>query len=157
MRNLLLPMALLLATALIVPPAVASGAEIDATAYTTAMLRAVNAERASRGLDGLTTAPLLRPAGQAWAEHLAQDTESLTHRPAATLVRDATGDWDTIGENLSRFAPGGDEKADVGLVMEAFMASPAHRENVLGAYRSLDTAVSTDGDGAVYLVLTFIG
>ncbi|MDQ1541859.1 MAG: hypothetical protein QOH29_2585 [Actinomycetota bacterium] len=83
---------------------------------------ATNAARASAGLPPLAANAQLNAVAQAWANHLAA-AGVLSHNPA--LRTQVTG-WRVLGENVGM-------AGDVPTVQRLFMASPAHRANILDA------------------------
>lgn len=83
---------------------------------------ATNAARASAGLPPLALNAQLNAVAQAWANHLAA-AGVLSHNPA--LRTQVTG-WRVLGENVGM-------AGDVPTVQALFMASPAHRANILDA------------------------
>jgi hypothetical protein len=81
---------------------------------------ATNAARASAGLPALAANAQLNAVAQAWANHLAA-AGVLSHNPA--LRTQVTG-WQVLGENVGM-------AGDIPTVQKLFMASPAHRANIL--------------------------
>lgn len=97
-------------------PAVAR-ADVDAEA---AFVAAANRERAEVGLPSLAVADDLVAVARAHGATMA-DGEDLHHNPALTSD---VADWQRVGENVGR-------GPDVDVIHTAFMASPAHRANIL--------------------------
>ncbi len=81
---------------------------------------ATNAARASSGLPSLATNAQLNAVAQAWANQLAA-AGVLSHNPG--LRSQVTG-WQVLGENVGM-------AGDIPTVQRLFMASPAHRANIL--------------------------
>jgi uncharacterized protein YkwD len=105
----------------------------------------VNASRSTAGL------PTLLPRGdaidkaQAWAEHMAANG-AIGH---SDLPAGMINDWKALGENVG-VGP------SIDAVQEAFLASPAHRANILDPrYNSLGTGVAVGADGRTYVVQVF--
>jgi hypothetical protein len=107
-----------------------------ALASSNAMVAATNASRSAAGLPALQENSQLDAVAQGWANKLAA-TQVLAHNPS--LSSQITG-WSTIGENVGM-------GADVATLEQAFMASPAHKANILsGAFTQVGvgSASSTD-------------
>lgn len=83
----------------------------------------INALRAERGLNALTTDPELELTATAWAAHMSQ-TQDLEH--AEDLSLGVSTDWRKLGENVG-VAP--EEQLDE--LFEAFVASPTHLANLV--------------------------
>ena len=71
---------------------------------------------------------------------------TLYHTPDSTLAWRVTN-WTRLGENVGY---GG----DVGSLHQAFMNSPAHRDNVLGRYRHVGVGVHKD-NGIMWVTIIF--
>jgi uncharacterized protein YkwD len=85
-----------------------------------ALVSATNSSRSAAGLAALTESSQLDAVAQGWANKLAA-SQVLAHNP--NLESQITG-WTTIGENVGM-------GADVPTLEQAFMASPAHKANIL--------------------------
>lgn len=90
----------------------------------------VNISRAQAGLKPLNMDPPLAGKAQAWADHLAT-TGTLAHSALAEGVPDT---WIRIGENVGR-------GPSIPAIHDGYMASPAHRTNIL------DTGFTNIGTG----------
>ncbi|EGZ30306.1 hypothetical protein PHYSODRAFT_353745, partial [Phytophthora sojae] len=107
--------------------------------YYQQMLDAVNAERAKAGLKPLCTNSKLQAAAKRHSDDMAKNNY-MAHDGAdgstmSQRVTDAGYDWGAVAENVAA----GQE--DVKSVMESWMNSPGHRENILGAdYTMLGTS-----------------
>ena len=101
-------------TAVAASPAAASGP------YTSNILSAVNSQRAAHGLRPYVLRSDLSSVAYGWSRHMAS-TSSLSHNPGLTTQ---ITNWRWVGENVG-YGP------DWSTVMAAFMASPAHRANIL--------------------------
>lgn len=110
-----------------------------------------NRARRNHGLPGLRASALLNRSARAKARRLAR-TGVLDHGLWWKLIwRVAGRRYGTIGENIAR----GQDNAD--RVVSAWMASPAHRENILaGKYTHLGVGHARRG-GADYWVQHFGG
>ena len=144
------------ANATVAPSAAALPAVADAT------LCLLNGERADRGLPPLAPNPKLTGAATAYAQdlvdgsyfsHTGRDGSDVRQRieRVGYLPRDAG--W-LLGENL---AWGTGALATPGAIMQAWMNSPGHRDNILNPeYREIGIGVVTgnpsraDGAGATY-------
>jgi uncharacterized protein YkwD len=125
-----------------------------ATAVDREHVRAINSARASAGTSPVRACPSLRRAAQAHAHDLAV-SGVLSHAGTdgstpGSRARSAGYRVDGIGENVAVGYPG------VVQVMEAWLASPGHRANLLhGAYRHVGVATTASADGQVYWVQVF--
>ena len=81
---------------------------------------ATNAARAAAGLPALALDAQLTAVAQGWANQLAA-AGTLSHNPA---LRTQVTNWNVLGENVGM-------AGDIPSVQAAFMASPAHRDNIL--------------------------
>jgi uncharacterized protein YkwD len=112
----------------------------DAFAY----LSRLNAERHAHGLPSLTMRSDLNGVAQRWAAHMAA-AHALSHNPG--LVSQVA-DWQAVGENVGS----GPTVADIDA---AFMASPAHRGNVLDRTYN-DVGIGTvRSDGVLWITVDF--
>jgi len=94
---------------------------------------ATNAARASAGLPALALDGQLTAVAQAWANQLAA-AGTLSHNPA---LRTQVTNWNVLGENVGM-------AGDIPSVQAAFMASPAHRDNILDPrYTQMGVASAT--------------
>ncbi|KUF79289.1 hypothetical protein AM587_10011430 [Phytophthora nicotianae] len=100
--------------------------------YLSAMLARVNQERAAYGLPALCTNKKLQAAAQGhsddqaandYMDHTGTDGTSVSER-----ITRSGYDWSAVAENVAAGQP------DVDSVMENWMNSPGHRENILGDY-----------------------
>jgi Cysteine-rich secretory protein family len=101
-------------TAVAASPAAAAGP------YTSNILSSVNSARAAHGLRPYALRSDLSSVAYSWSQHMAA-TGTLSHNPRLTTQ---VTNWRWVGENVG-YAP------DWKTVMAAFMASPAHRANIL--------------------------
>lgn len=109
------------------PAAVSSGA-----ASPNSLESLVNAERAKAGKQPFITSETLRSSACAKADHmLAQDYWAHTSPDGVTpwtFIEQAGYRYTTAGENLAKSYP------DDASLIDAWMNSPSHRENVLGDF-----------------------
>ncbi|EEY56883.1 SCP-like extracellular protein [Phytophthora infestans T30-4] len=108
------------------------------------MLARVNQERAAHGLPALCTNKKLQDAAQRHSNdqaasnfmgHTGTDGTSVSER-----ITRANYDWSAVAENVAA------GQADVDSVMENWMNSPGHRENILGDYTMLGCAYAHHAD-----------
>ena len=94
----------------------------DAGAIGADLRRALNEVRAAEGLAPLATDPVLAAMGQGWAAELAAEG-GLRH---SALIYEVIDDpaWTAAGENVG-YGP------TVDALVDAFVASPSHRENIV--------------------------
>jgi peptidoglycan hydrolase-like protein with peptidoglycan-binding domain len=118
----------------------AHAATSDAFAY----LSKLNAERKAHGLPALTLRSDLTSVAQSWAGHMAS-ARLLSHNPRLTTqVRN----WLAVGENVGA----GPTVTSLDL---AFMASPAHRSNVLDrTYRDIGIG-TVRSNGVLWITVDF--
>ncbi|MFI8105926.1 CAP domain-containing protein [Streptomyces sp. NPDC086023] len=120
-------------------PTVATGRALEVT-------RLVNSERAAAGCPALKTDPALSKAAQAYSNTLAA-TGVLSHTgPDGSQPADRVGAagyaWSRTGENIATGQP------DAAAVMDSWMNSPGHRENILNcAFTEIGVGVTTTGGG----------
>jgi hypothetical protein len=106
---------------------------------------AANASRQAEGLPALVMSPALSEKAQAWAVELAR-RQSLSH---SVLTDDAPEGWLKLGENVGR-------GPSIEAIQDGFMASPAHRANVLDpSFNWIGTGVATASDGTIFVVQVF--
>jgi uncharacterized protein YkwD len=143
-------MSLLAAFALALP-APSSWSVDDATA--SALIAAHNKERADRKLPPLVAEPRLTAAAKAHAADMASH-HKMTHdgSDGSTLIDRVkrTGyNYLKTGENVA------DGQETVVAVMDAWMNSPHHRENILGDFTEVGVAVGKADDGTPYWCVDF--
>lgn len=128
---------------------------VEAQVYRTAVLALVNQERVQRGLDPVTTNATLESQAEQYACELIQyDYFDHVNPVTGSHLADRAADFGyaywNIGENL---AAGYESPARV---MEGWMNSPAHRDNILNpAYTELGIAVRVGGSYGLYWVQEF--
>ncbi len=106
----------------------------------------INAERSAQGLTPLTADPQLTDVARGWSAQMAADNR-LSHNP--NLSTQVTGNWRKLGENVG-------VGTSVDQIAAAFMASPAHRANILDpAFRLVGLGVEAAADGTLWVTEVF--
>jgi len=106
---------------------VAVGSTSSAVAAPGTWLSRINTYRAQNGLVPLAEDPVTSLVAQTWTQTMAA-TNTLAHNPL--LGQQVTTPWTRLGENVGY---GGDEAS----LFQAFLGSPGHRANILGAYNAI--------------------
>lgn len=128
---------LLTAASLVAPP--------PALADSGSFVSMINAERASAGLPALSTSGELASVAAGWSDRMAS-SGTLAHNPG--LASQVSG-YRFVGENVG-YGP------DSGTIHGAFMASPAHRANILDDdYTQVGVAVTTGEGGRIWVTEVF--
>ncbi|CAH0522126.1 unnamed protein product [Peronospora belbahrii] len=113
--------------------------------YEAIMLERVNLERGAQGLAPLCTNSKLRLAAQLHSDDQAandfMDHTGSDGRTVVDRVSAAGYDWRGVAENVAA------GQIDVTEVMDAWMNSEGHRENILGDYTMLGSAYAYTPDG----------
>jgi uncharacterized protein YkwD/putative cell wall-binding protein len=104
----------------------------------------INAERAAAGLNTLAVDASLAGVARGWSAGMG-GRDSLAHNP--DYAAQITLPWQRVGENvgvttLAGFAP--DSLVDT--LHAAFMASPGHRDNVMGEFNAVGVGVVVTAD-----------
>ena len=109
------------------------------------ILADTNEFRAANGLAPLKLTPSISAVAQAWTQHQA-DTYTMDHNP--NYGSQMPAGWSLAGENVAAgYAPQD--------VVNAWIASPGHRANLLGNYTDLGVGYAVDGDGSAYFTQNF--
>ncbi|KAL3665513.1 hypothetical protein V7S43_009548 [Phytophthora oleae] len=113
--------------------------------YFSAMLAAVNKERAANGLSALCMNKKLQNAAQRHSDDQAKNNfmahDGSDGSTMSKRVTDAGYQWNAVAENVAA------GQVDVDAVMESWMNSPGHRANILGAdYTMFGTAYVYNAD-----------
>ena len=120
-------------TGLVVPTETSTSASARQTITPNSLESLVNAERTKAGKQLFTTNETLRSSACAKADHmLSQDYWAHTSPDGVTpwtFIEKAGYRYTTAGENLARSYP------DDASLVDAWMNSPSHRENVLGDFQ----------------------
>lgn len=107
---------------------------------------AINQLRASKGLGTLTVDTNLSNIAQTWAVTMAQQ-DTIFHR--SNLADSVTIDWKRLGENVG-VGP------SVGNLMDAFIASPHHYENLVDpSFTRIGVGTVRTPDGLMYTAHEF--
>ena len=107
----------------------------------------VNGVRADAGLPPLAVDGELTAVARAWADQMA-GANRISHNP--NLAGQVSAPWLKIGENVGT-------GAEVGAVMNAFVNSPAHYENIVdGEYEYIGVGVTYGSDGRMYTAHVFM-
>lgn len=94
----------------------------------------INGERWSRGIEPLPFHTILRDQGRNWSATMAW-FDALNHDPdLAAEASAAWAGWTGIAENVGR-------GTSIEAIHQAFMASPAHRANALGSWRTVGVGI----------------
>ena len=124
------------------PPACPAAA---GDAVTSVIFNQVNADRAVSGLRSLSWNGQLACLAAGWSAQMAA-SGNLVHNDLNAIIRSpGYGGYRTLGENILRGANGmtGDQ------MEAAWMASPAHRANILSsAFTSIGIGLAVSPDGA---------
>ncbi|GMF12644.1 unnamed protein product [Phytophthora lilii] len=106
--------------------------------FLSAMLARVNKERAAEGLPPVCANKKLQSSSQRHSDDMAANNymahDGTDGSTMSTRITDTGYDWSAVGENVAA----GQE--DVDSVMDAWMHSPEHRENIMGEYTMLGVA-----------------
>jgi len=133
---------LLVFLALTTTHAAASAADTEAE-----MLARINASRTARGLGPLAVNAALAAHARRHSQAMAQSGE-LFHSSAAEMRAAAGSGWTALAENVGR-------GSDVAGIHAAFMASPSHRNNILGGFDYVGIGIA-ESDGLVYVTVVFM-
>ena len=116
-----------------------------------AVIDAMNGDRAANGLGALCGDGQLAGFAQDWANWMAQNG-SLTHQDLNRILAATT--FNTIAENILD----GAASLTPGQMESAWMQSPPHRENILnGTYRAAGVGIAYSPDGRVWVAVDFGG
>ena len=118
--------------------------------YESSLYASINGARAQAGLPGLSAAPGLADVARGWAKTMSA-AGSLSHNPNLASQIEASGapGWTTAAENVGVGGP-----ADG--IFTAYMASPAHRDNILrSTVDSVGLGAVRTSDGRVWDVMVF--
>jgi uncharacterized protein YkwD len=130
-----------------VPPAAAA----DCDGSGSAVIDAMNGDRAANGVGALCGNGQLAGFAQDWANWMAQNG-SLTHQDLNRILAATT--YNTIAENILD----GAATLSPDQMESAWMQSPPHRENILnGTYRAAGVGIAYSPDGRVWVAVDFGG
>lgn len=124
------------------PPACAAPAAPN-DLVTAPIFEQVNVQRAAAGLKALTWNPQLYCLATDWSSQMAR-TGDLHHRDLNVTIRSAGYNaYRTLGENVLRGPMGMSGQA----MVDAWMASPAHRANILSpSFTSIGIGLAVSAD-----------
>lgn len=122
------------------PPAIAADAPSEAT-----FVELINKSRADDGLGNLAVYWDLEDDARSHSDTMML-SDTLYHNPD---LRNVTTGWQSLGENVGY-------GYDVGLLHDAFMASPGHRSNILGNYNYVGIGTSIESDGTIWVTVVFM-
>jgi uncharacterized protein YkwD len=130
---------------LLTRPADAVQVEDEARLY-----QLTNQARAEAGLPPLAYDPVAVLIARSWAEGMGHRGH-LGHNPyiVRAVSTYITPSWQRIGENVG-------EASSVDEVHAAYMSSPAHRANILGAFDRMGVAAVRAADGRLWTSVVFI-
>ena len=119
---------------------------------------AINSERAAAGRAALAHDPGLSTVARVRSLDMATDDYFGHVSPSGETVVDLMIAFEVpfgaLGENLANVS--GDVERSVAIAMEALMASPVHRDNILGgAYTRVGVGVAVTAEGAVIITMLF--
>ena len=106
----------------------------------------MNADRAQQGLAALTVDPQLTAVARNWSDTIERNG-GLSHNPG--IEGELPAGWTRWGENVGT-------GPSVASLEAAFMASPDHRANILGAYSLVGVGVDVTGDGIIWVTVDFV-
>ncbi|CAH0482434.1 unnamed protein product [Peronospora belbahrii] len=113
--------------------------------YASAMLMAVNKQRATKGLSPLCLNKKLHNAAMGhsldMAAHDYMDHEGSDGSRLSQRITQAGYDWEAVAENVAA------GQVDVDEVMEGWIKSPGHLENIMGDYTMFGSAYAFNKDG----------
>ncbi|KAG1704591.1 hypothetical protein DVH05_028543 [Phytophthora capsici] len=113
--------------------------------YASAMLAAVNKQRATKGLKALCLNKKLHAAAQRHSDDMAaKDYMAHDGSDGSTMserITQAGYDWTSVAENVAA------GQIDVDAVMVAWINSPEHLENIMGDYTMFGSAYAFNKEG----------
>ena len=148
-RVLTLAATIIAALSLLVAPAAAQTYEVDAEQ---AFLDAINASRSAEGLPALVMNAELQGIARGWTDVMNRD-DDLKHNPS--YAEQYTGQWNRMGENVGYTRRNASNEQMVAVLHQAFMDSPGHRANILGAYNQAGIGVVRDGN-TMWVTVNFL-
>jgi uncharacterized protein YkwD len=111
----------------------------------------MNGDRRAAGLGALCGNSQLAGYAQSWANWMAQNL-SLTHQDLNNVLAGTT--FNRLAENLLSGPTG----LGAGEMESSWMASPAHRENIMnGSYFAAGVGIAYSGDGRMWVAVEFGG
>jgi uncharacterized protein YkwD len=133
--------------ALLIPSGIASA---DTYSEERDLFNATNADRAANGRAALSYDAAASSVARAWSQEMAA-SRSLRHNPnlAAQVGSRVTSAWTRIGENVG-------VGYDIPSLERAFMNSPGHRANILGAYNRVGVGTARSSDNRLWVTVVFV-
>lgn len=120
------------------------------------LVERMNAERVSRGLAPMAADAVLTEVGRDWSKRMIADG-GLKHRPMSDLAKLVPDSWQRLGENVGfTFKHEASETELADRLHAAFMASPGHRDNILGDYNFVGVGVERTPDTAMWVTVNFM-
>ncbi len=113
------------------------------------VVEAINAARASAGLDPLAPDPALQDSAATWARVMAGGG-GLSHGDFAGRIG-AIFPRTAAGEDVAEGQPTPDA------VVAAWMSSPPHRANILGPFNKVGAGSALDAAGSLFWCVDFVG
>jgi uncharacterized protein YkwD len=111
----------------------------------------VNNERAAHGLGPVNWNDQLGSLAQSWSQHMAA-TGSVGHQNLQAIVDSGFGGFSVLAENVLK----GSCSMSAGQMHQAWMNSPPHRANILGAFSAIGIGIACNG-GTLYATEDFGG
>lgn len=113
----------------------------------------INVARAAAGKSPLAVDVELTGVARSWSGVMASKA-TMFHNP--DLAQQVTSDWTRLGENVGRSIKTGATTSElVARLHDAFMNSPAHRENILGDYNQVGAGVVVTAAGEMWVTVNF--
>jgi len=108
----------------------------------------IEVERVSNGLPPLAVDPMVSAEARQWSGGMAL-FDTLAHSASVgAQIAAVDPQWQALGENVG-------EGTSPQSIAAAFMASPHHRANILGAYSHMGVGVFVDGLGRIWVTERF--
>ncbi len=133
------------------PPA-SSTPGASAPGDVSAIVQAMNQDRAAAGLGSLGYNDQLAASGANWASSIAAGGSLVHQNLSAILAQPSYSGYHTIGENLLV----GPDGMSAGAMESAWMNSPGHRANILGAFSTVGVGIAHSG-GRIWVAVEFGG
>lgn len=108
----------------------------------------INGDRWLRGVDPIPFHTILRDQGRAWSTFMAYFGELFHHPDLGSQATLAWSGWTGAAENVGR-------GTSVAGIHRAFMASPTHRANVLGDWRTVGVGIH-EARGQLWVTVRFM-
>lgn len=125
------------------------GEENDVTLEVQTVLNGHNAYRVERGLPPLVLSASMSEVAQSWSEEMASSGR-LRHNP--DYAAELPSGWTRVGENVAWNSDSG--IASAGRVVQQWIDSPPHRENMVGPYTYVGIGIA-EGGGRTYYTVNF--